>query len=473
MKKLTERDIDLFVADLNIEIIELADSIPAEARMEALSSTRGPIPVEIRQECASFFAEYYESSFLSGEESATENYFKGALSSAYDITGMEKEIAAASLKYSILLNQSQRAQLAFLRKDIPQYISIVNGMKQSAASHLQSIDSVIEIDESKPNEMTLIQAWEGFLEFKSDWKPKIRKCNEKYFEVIQIVLGADTLVSKITRRDIKNMLETVEGLPRQNMKPYNRMTVQECLEMDDIPVEDFVSPKTVKDYLKLCQGLFSTFLTNDIGALESSPTGNIRYEARSQSYGKYSRTEMRKLVEHFSTLDGWKKWGFLLLAYTGARRAEIVKLKISDVRFDDDSQRYYIMIDDSKTDAGTRQVPLALRLINMGFLNYLKGKKPDEKIFSDIAYNNQVTRIFHDIRETLGIEYLDDYKRRRIVHSLRHTFITEAQIKHNLTLIQQTVGHEHSNTGQTKNYTHQFTVSDLLPVVDGIDWFIK
>lgn len=59
--------------------------------------------------------------------------------------------------------------------------------------------------------------------------------------------------------------------------------------------------------------------------------------------------------------------GFLLLAYTGARRSEIAKLRVSDVRLDDDSQRYYIMIGDSKTEAGIRQVPISQRLINMGF----------------------------------------------------------------------------------------------------------
>lgn len=66
--------------------------------------------------------------------------------------------------------------------------------------------------------------------------------------------------------------------------------------------------------------------------------------------------------------------GFLLLAYTGARRSEIAKLKVSDVRLDEDSQRHYIMIGDSKTEAGIRQVPIAKRLLDMGFLLYLDGK---------------------------------------------------------------------------------------------------
>ncbi|EMR0147806.1 tyrosine-type recombinase/integrase, partial [Klebsiella pneumoniae] len=239
----------------------------------------------------------------------------------------------------------------------------------------------------------------------------------------------------------------------------------------EVPEEDLVSSKTVKDYLKLCQGLFSTYLTKEEDILNLSPTHNIKYQAKSRSYGHYSRTEMRKLVEHFASLEGWNKWGFLLLAYTGARRSEITKLKVSDVRLDDDSQRYYIMIQDSKTEAGIRQVPIATRLIEMGFLQYLDRKTPEANLFPEITNGNQATRLFHAIREQLSIDYLDDYKNRRIVHSLRHTFVTEIQSKHTLTLVQQTIGHEHSNQGQTKVYTGKMKVSDLLPVVDGIDWF--
>lgn len=142
--------------------------------------------------------------------------------------------------------------------------------------------------------------------------------------------------------------------------------------------------------------------------------------------------------------------GFLLLAYTGARRSEIAKLKVSDVRLDEDSQRHYIMIGDSKTEAGIRQVPIAKRLLDMGFLLYLDGKKPDAYLFPEITNRSQVTRLFHAIREQLNIDYLDDFKNRRIVHSLRHTFVTEIQAKHTLTLVQQTIGHEHSNQGKLR-----------------------
>ncbi|HHX3712245.1 TPA: hypothetical protein ACU9XO_004952, partial [Citrobacter freundii] len=330
MKKLTSQDIDLFVAGMNSDLLQYVEDIPGEARAERLIDEIPPTPVELREACSSFFQQHYENALFNGDESGAESYFKRALSSEFDIQGMENEITHAAANYAVLLHQSQAALSAFLQKDIARYSQTVANIKQNAPA--PRTEQVVAPVCTSPNKLTLAEAWQGFLVFKSDWVPKIRQGNQKYYEVIETVLGAETLVTDITRRDIKNLLEVVEGLPRQNKKPYNRMTIQQCLDLDDVPEEDLVSSKTVKDYLKLCQGLFSTYLTKEEDILESSPTNNIKYEAKSHSYGYYSRTEMRKMVEHFATLDGWNKWGFLLLAYTGARRSEIAKLKVSDVR---------------------------------------------------------------------------------------------------------------------------------------------
>lgn len=466
MKKLTTQDIDLFVADMNAEVLQYVETIPGEARVERLNN-KEPTPIEFREVFNLLFQQHYQNALYCGKESLVENYFMRALSSAFDIQGMEEEIASAAANYTVLLLQSLDAHSAFWQKDISRYSQIVASIKQNvtASSAVQSAVS----EGSNQCILTLADAWKRFVKYKSDWTLKVRQENEKYYEVIETILGADTIVNTITRRDIKNLLEMVAGLPQRNKKPYNRMTIQECLDADDIPEEDLVSSRTVNGYLKLCQGLFA-YLVKDEDILESSPTNGVKFEAKSHSYGIYHLTEMRKLVSHFAMLEDWKKWVFLLLAYTGARRSEITALKVSDIRLDADSQRHYIMIQDSKTDAGIRQVPLSLRLINMDFLDYLKGKDPDAKLFPQVTNKTQLTRIFHSIREELGIPYLDDFKRRRIIHSLRHTFITEAAKTNTLPLVQRTVGHEISRTGQTQVYIHEFNVAALLPVIDGIDW---
>ncbi|MCX9745453.1 tyrosine-type recombinase/integrase [Klebsiella pneumoniae] len=464
MKKLEQKDIDDYLLSIQVAFYTAAKKIPSKAR--SILRKSGSLADEKRNVFE--FGQLLDFTFKQDSDPLSSDSVIRDLSSQFDLTGMEDEIDYVASEYDLLWKHYCDAHTAFIDQRHSDYRQIVSSMRPESYYVSSSEDKP---EKSLTSKLTLSEAWKGFVAFKSDWTPKIRQGNKKYYEVIEAVLGADTQVADINRRDIKNLLEVVEGLPRQNKRPYNRMTVQQCLDLDEVPEEDLVSSKTVKDYLKLCQGLFSTYLTKEEDILDSSPTHNIKYQAKSRSYGHYSRTEMRKLVEHFASLEGWNKWGFLLLAYTGARRSEITKLKVSDVRLDDDSQRYYIMIQDSKTEAGIRQVPIATRLIEMGFLQYLDRKTPEANLFPEITNGNQATRLFHAIREQLSIDYLDDYKNRRIVHSLRHTFVTEIQSKHTLTLVQQTIGHEHSNQGQTKVYTGKMKVSDLLPVVDGIDWF--
>ena len=464
MKKLEQKDIDDYLLSIQVAFYSAAKKIPTTVRKRLRSS----ISLTYEKSNVTLLGEVLGDTFTTDGPALSEDSVIERLSRQYDITGMAEEIDYIASEYDLMWKHYCDAHVAFLDSRHSEYRQILSSLRPENDYAPAVVD---KSEKPLASELTLSQAWKGFLEFKSDWKPKIRQGNEKYFEVIEAVLGAETLVTSITRRDIKNLLEVVEGLPRQNKKPYNRMGAQQCLDLDEVPEDDLVSSKTVKDYLKLCQGLFSTYLTGELDVLESSPTNNVKYESKSKGYGVYSQTEMRKLVTHFKTLDGWKKWGFLLLAYTGARRSEIANLKVSDVRLDDDSQRYYIMIEDSKTEAGIRQVPISLRLIDMGFLNYLEGKHRSDKLFPEISYSNQVTRIFHAIRDNLEIDYLNDFKERRIVHSFRHTFITEALSKNNaLTLVQQTVGHEHSGHKETQTYTGRMRISDLISVIDSIDW---
>lgn len=464
MKRLEQKDIDDYLLSIQTAFYSAAKKIPSTVR----STLRQSGSLAHEKSNAFHFGQLLDGTYKQDVEPISTDSVVEQLGSQFDLTGMEDEIDYLASEYDLHWRHYCDAHVAFLEQRNADYRQIVSAMRPDSDYSPISVGSP---KEPLISTLTLTEAWEGFVKFKSDWTPKIRQGNEKYFEVISAVLGANTHVISITRRDIKNLLEVVEGLPKKNKKPYNRMTIQQCLELDEVPKEDLVSSKTVSDYLKLCQGLFSTYLTGEIDVLESSPTNNVKYESKSKGYGGYSLTEMRKLVAHFSTLDGWKKWGFLLLAYTGARRSEIANLKVSDVRLDDDSQRYYIMIEDSKTEAGIRQVPVSLRLIDMGMLDYLKGKQKKDRLFPEISYSNQVTRIFHGIRETLGIDYLNDFNERRIVHSFRHTFITEALSKKNmLTHVQQAVGHEHSGHKETQSYLGRMRVSDLLPVVDSIDW---
>lgn len=161
-------------------------------------------------------------------------------------------------------------------------------------------------------------------------------------EALFIVLGASTDVTTITKQDIKPVMEFVENLPKRVVQAYRSMTVQQLIECDDVPPEDFVGAESIHRHLKIYKPLFKTFLTDNKDILEKSPSDAIVAAPSKARFGVYSAAEMRKFVGWaLKEPDGWQKWITLLLAYTGARRGESAKLEKSQTKFDEDGQRHY------------------------------------------------------------------------------------------------------------------------------------
>ncbi|HGY2640739.1 TPA: integrase [Citrobacter freundii] len=326
--------------------------------------------------------------------------------------------------------------------------------------------------------LTLAGAWNMYKKEKAQhWTKAISQANERFMEVLMIVLVASTDVTTITKQDIKQVMEVVENLPKRVVQPYRSMTVQQLIECDDVPPEDLVGSESIHKHLKIYKSLFKTFLTDNKDILEKSPTDGVVTAPSKARFGAYSATEMRKFVGWaLKQPDGWEKWITLLLAYTGARRGEIAKLEKSQIKYDEDSQRHYLLIAEGgqgKTENATRQVVIHPKLIEWGFLDFVN-RQWKEKIFSPVSGKNmpKIGKVLADVRDQLGIPYLDDYGQRRLVHSFRHTMISTclAGWVGNLAHLQQVVGHEKSGSGITRRYLHTFPLSTVCYVIDGLDW---
>ncbi|MFO3951834.1 tyrosine-type recombinase/integrase [Enterobacter hormaechei] len=287
--------------------------------------------------------------------------------------------------------------------------------------------------------LTLAGAWNMYKKEKAqNWMKAISQANERFMEV-------------------------VENLPKRVVQPYRSMTVQQLIECDDVPPEDLVVAESIHKHLKIYKSLFKTFLTDNKDILEKSPTDGVVAAPSKARFGAYSAAEMRKFVGWaLKQPDGWQKWITLLLAYTGARRGEIVKLEKSQIKFDEVSQRHYLLIAEGgqgKTENVTRQVPIHPKLIEWGFLDFVNHQWK-EKIFSPVSGKNmpKIGKILADVRDQLGIPYRDDYGQRRLVHSVRHTMISTclAGWVGNLAHLQKMVGHEKSGSGITRRYLHTF-----------------
>ena len=347
----------------------------------------------------------------------------------------------------------------------------------------QQIAPPVEIVESQPpaepeKVLTLLDAWAMYKDEKGrNWTKSISMANERFIEVLMIVLGAATDVTIITKQDIKQVMEVVENLPKRVVQPYRSMTTQQLIDFEDVPPEDLVGAESIHKHLKIYKSLFKTFLTDNKDILEKSPTDGIVAAPSKARFGAYSTAEMKKFVGWaLKQPDNWQKWVTLLLAYTGARRGEIGRLEKSQIKFDEDSQRYYFLIAEGgqgKTENATRQVVIHPKLIEWGFMDYVD-RQWKERIFSEVAGTNmtKIGKVLADVRDQLAIPYLDDYGQRRLVHSFRHTMISTclAGWVGNLAHLQQVVGHEKSGSGITQRYLHTFPLSSVSYVIDGLCW---
>lgn len=325
--------------------------------------------------------------------------------------------------------------------------------------------------------ITIADAWAMYKDEKGgNWTKSISMANERYMEVLLVVLGEETDVTTITKQDIKQVMEVVENLPKRVVQPYRSMTVQQLIECDEVPPDDLVGVEAIHKHLKLYKSLFKTFLTESKDILSKSPTNGVMAAPSKARFGAYSTAEMKKFVGWaLKQPDNWQKWITLLLAYTGARRGEIGKLMKSQIKFDEDSQRYYFLIAEGgqgKTENATRQVVIHPKLIEWGFMEYVDRQWKD-RIFSEVAGTNmsKIGKVFADVRDQLAIPYLDDYGQRRLLHSIRHSVCSAAMagwVK-NILHLQQVVGHEKSG-GITKRYLHTFPLSSICYVIDGICW---
>ena len=68
-------------------------------------------------------------------------------------------------------------------------------------------------------------AWAMYKDEKGrNWTKSISMANERYMEVLLVVLGEETDVTTITKQDIKQVMEVVENLPKRVVQPYRSMT---------------------------------------------------------------------------------------------------------------------------------------------------------------------------------------------------------------------------------------------------------
>lgn len=321
----------------------------------------------------------------------------------------------------------------------------------------------VEVLPPEPQSPTLTEAWNDFVAWKN-WTKKRAGINTNLMDNLLFFLG-DVQVHTITKRDLRDALESIRGLPQRNRGPYRGKSLREISRME-IPEEHRVADKTVKEHLKLCQSLFSAYLVKEREILQVSPTDNLRLEVEDQRFACLGDAQVLNVLEKARKKPDWVRWFLLIAAYSGARRSEIARLCSEDFKTCPDTGRHYFVVKTGKTKAARRIVPVHQTLLAEGLLDWIR--EIDGPLFEIVQANpNRITDHFGSL---IG-EKTNDLGERLVFHSLRHTFITKSRSAGVSTvLVQQVVGHEKRGAGMTDRYTHSFPLKDVLPVVDLVNY---
>lgn len=94
--------------------------------------------------------------------------------------------------------------------------------------------------------LTLGEAWNQYKAQRgANWTTAIASANDRYIEPLLAVLGPESDVEGISKRDIHNVMEAVEGLPKRVVQPYRAMTIQQLLACDDVAEEDLIGTEAI------------------------------------------------------------------------------------------------------------------------------------------------------------------------------------------------------------------------------------
>ncbi|WII79826.1 tyrosine-type recombinase/integrase [Klebsiella pasteurii] len=476
-REATQRDFDTYLLDWLRMGVEEAQRMPGLGRFQRKIDSENAISPAATVTEAKGRTDLHLNRVYSGDDS-TARMMLAALHQkkvAFSEKNLDQayEVAGQIDMHQAMLHQAYEA---FYSGDIVRYRALFESMQSQLADTeklkkpvIKQAVATVEAPEAD-NTPLLSDAWRLFVAEKGKtWAITIARENNRFYEVLMHVLG-DVPVGSITKQHIRQTLAVIESLPRRNLKPYSDMSLDECIDFD-VPEDDLISSANVKKHLKIYSSFFKVLLKDEKDMLEKSPTEGIKYEVTENKGGHYSKPEMKRLIERLNTFTDWRRDYFLTLIYTGARRGEIAAIRKENIRKDEETGRFYIFIEGGKTEHAQRQIPLSKQIEGL-LLARIKPLKSDGLVFGDLPTYEHIAFLWRSLMEECNIPKYNEFGQKRVIHALRHTFISEAIARTgNAALVQFVVGHSRTQSlGITARYTHRPALNQLLTVVDCVSW---
>ena len=271
-----------------------------------------------------------------------------------------------------------------------------------------------------------------------------------------IEVFGDLPIESLTHQHGRDYVEILKRLPTNRRRNFPDKSIKKLLRMRGLKV---LSPRTVTKHVERISALFNWAIkqgytqTNVFrGKLEPSRATEVHEK-------HFTQSELELILGESLPAEAQKKgrperyWVPMIAAYSGARLNEICQLDVDDILKQDGIWVMDIQqnaVDKSvKTKAGNRLVPLHLKLLELGFLDYWEQVKNSKKtkLFPNLkqgfraTYGDSVSKWFARYLMKLEVK-----KKGKNFHSLRHTVINKLITNQVYEpFIKELVGHAHGS----------------------------
>ena len=222
---------------------------------------------------------------------------------------------------------------------------------------------------------------------------------------------------------------------RNKVSRYRKLTVDEILKLSDVKP---MSVRTVNNNLTTVIGFMNW--SKKQGYIKENYFEGLKLKSDKQARDErkpFSDDDLKKIFDpdvYKQATDGidYRWWIPLLGLYTGARLNEICQLHVKDIKKEDGLWCMHITAKGGtdedfkrlKNMSSERLVPLHEKLIELGFIDYVKSQKKakEVRLFPDLTYSTS-----EGYSRKIGRWFNDSYLRKKLkifeksFHSFRHT----------------------------------------------------
>ena len=272
----------------------------------------------------------------------------------------------------------------------------------------------------------------------------------------------ETAWEEVTRLQVTEFLNRLAKLHRHyGRRPgANKLSLSELESKHPASANQGLRNKTLNRHLSCLSSMYKW--TRERGHIESTKESPFANQLRKDVKRRWVHFEVEELNRLFAKQDFSTKpkrhtfasslpWAMAIALFAGMREGEIADLDAEDIKRRDGVP--YFDIIESKSEAGVRLVPCHSRLIQLGFLDYVKtiGSGP---LFPALPVDKRrggrghtIAKRFPDFRRKRGVN-----RDRLVFHSFRKSFVRALQIAHvDINRAALVVGHEEGFTYREYN----------------------